>query len=113
MCSRRPCDVDCFARRLARGKDVFDHEHAIAWQQTEAASQAQRRPARSLREDRPSTERARYLVPDDQSAQGRREDNRGVEIFQLRRDSPTKRLSFRGILKNQSRLEVTRTVKPR
>jgi hypothetical protein len=113
LCSRRASDVDCFARRLARGKDVLDDEHAIAWRQTEAASQAQRRPARSLREDRPNAERARHLVPDDQPAQGRRQDNRWSEIFQLRRDSQTKRLSVRGVLKNQRRLEVTRTVKPR
>jgi (heptosyl)LPS beta-1,4-glucosyltransferase len=106
-------DVDGFARRFARGKDILDDEHTIGGRQTEAASQDQRRSTRSLREDRSSAESACDLVSDDQSAQGRRQDNGRFEMFQPRRDSQSERRSVRRMLKNQCRLEVTRTVKPR
>ena len=102
-------DVNGLARRSSGRDDIFDDEHALSGFEGKTASQHE--PAvLTLSENRPHSEGSTHFLPDDDAAQGGREDHLGTQFPHFRTDLNTAGLGFTWMLQDQCTLQITRTV---
>ncbi len=105
----RASDLDRLARRSARGDDVLDDEDALPGREREAAAQRET-AVLPFCEDGPHPERAPHLLPDDDSAESRREDCLHAQIADAVREERAAALGFGRVLEHEGALQVAGAV---
>jgi len=101
--------LDRLAGRPARRHHVLDHDNALGVCQAEAPAQPES-AILALGENRPGAERPAHLVPDDQPAEGRREDRGRPQVADPVGQRAPESLGMGRMLQDEGALEVARAV---